>query len=341
MKKIISLLVLFLLTATFSYANTWSTNLTNTDTTNINTSIEPKLQKKIDTLNEKLEIIYKKSPSTILKLQKQIKKILPKLKADSTNYYIVTAINSKIEELLSQKEEIKKNTQINSWNTFNDSFNKAKQYLEEQVYNNIWLQMITFYCSCNYDSSKNVDRDSCGFKDNWKYVTRSKKIEWEHVVPAEAFWQSFIEWREWAEDCVDSKWKTFKWRGCAEKVNMEYRYMQSDMYNLVPAIGSINALRSNYSYAEIPWEEREFWTCDMEIQDSKAEPREEIRWDVARTYFYMNTVYPGHSIISWKNQKLYEAWDKLDPVSDDECKRYELIKAIQQNENPILKDLCI
>ncbi|WP_278186257.1 endonuclease [Desulfobacter hydrogenophilus] len=33
---------------------------------------------------------------------------------------------------------------------------------------------------------------------------------------------------------------------------MAYRYIQRDMYNLVPAIGQVNALRSNYSYAMIP-----------------------------------------------------------------------------------------
>ncbi len=52
--------------------------------------------------------------------------------------------------------------------------------------------------------------------------------------------------------------------------------MESDLYNLVPAIGEINGLRSNYSFAMIPGEKREFGTCDLEIENRKAVPRPEI-----------------------------------------------------------------
>jgi len=69
---------------------------------------------------------------------------------------------------------------------------------------------------------------------------------------------------------------------------MDYRYMQADLYNLVPANGQINALCSNYSYAMIPGEPSRFGECDMEIENKKAEPRPEIRGDVARIYFYMD-----------------------------------------------------
>ncbi len=74
--------------------------------------------------------------------------------------------------------------------------------------------------------------------------------------------------------------------------------MESDLYNIVPAIGEINGLRSNYSFAMIPWEKREFGTGDMEIENRKAEPRPEVRGNIARIYFYMNRAYPGHGIIS-------------------------------------------
>ena len=122
-----------------------------------------------------------------------------------------------------------------------------------------------------------------------------------------------------------------------KKVNMEYRYMQADMYNLVPAIGQINALRSNYSYSMIPGEPRQFGACDMEIEDRKAEPRPEIRGDIARIYFYMNDSYPGHGVISKKNRKLFEAWAKEDPVDDWERERCRRIEAIQGNHNRFVK----
>jgi deoxyribonuclease-1 len=34
--------------------------------------------------------------------------------------------------------------------------------------------------------------------------------------------------------------------------------MESDLYNLAPAVGEINGLRSNYSFGMIPGEMREF-----------------------------------------------------------------------------------
>ena len=114
---------------------------------------------------------------------------------------------------------------------------------------------------------------------------------------------------------------------------MEYRYMQADMHNLVPAIGQVNALRLNYSYSMIPGEKRQFGPCDMEIEDRKAEPRPEIRGDIARIYFYMDDAYPNRGIISKKNRKLFQAWAKEDPIDDWERERAKRIEAIQGNHN--------
>lgn len=76
--------------------------------------------------------------------------------------------------------------------------------------------------------------------------------------------------------------------------------MESDLYNLVPAVGEINGLRSNYSFAMIPGEKREFGACDMEMKDRKAEPPPEVKGDIARTYYYMHWAYSGHDVISKK-----------------------------------------
>ena len=63
-----------------------------------------------------------------------------------------------------------------------------------------------------------------------------------------------------------------------------------------------NGLRSNYSFAMIPGEKREFGTCDMEIEGRKAEPPPEVRDNIARTYLYMNAAYPSRGVISRKNR---------------------------------------
>ena len=107
------------------------------------------------------------------------------------------------------------------------------------------------------------------------------------------------------------------------------------------AVGEINALRSNYSFGIIPGEMREFGECDMEIQNRKAEPQPHVRGNIARIYFYMDWAYPGHGIISKKNQRLFKAWDKEDPVDAWECERCKRIEQIQGNDNPFVKGICV
>ena len=114
---------------------------------------------------------------------------------------------------LSGQEKQQGNTKI-------ESFSKAKKLLEKVVFSDYRKD---FYCGCSYDSKKNVDFQSCGYKAR-KNEKRAKRIEWEHVVPAENFGRYFSEWREGHPDCKDSKGKPFKGRKCAAKVNQEFRY---------------------------------------------------------------------------------------------------------------------
>ena len=132
----------------------------------------------------------------------------------------------------------------------------------------------------------------------------------------------------------------FKGRKCTEKVSEEYRRMQAEMFNLYPAIGELNGRRSNYSMAIIKGEKREFGKCDVEIKNKKVEPRESIRGEIARTYIYMDSVYPGRGIISKKNRKLFDAWNKSDPVDQWECERARRIEKIQGNRNEVVMRDC-
>ena len=220
-------------------------------------------------------------------------------------------------------------------NTSNQSFSKAKKILLREVYHD---HLTTFYCGCSFNTEKQLL--PCDKYTPKKDNKRSKRIEWEHVVPAADFGQSFPEWREGHEDCVSKKGKPFKGRNCARKMREDFRYMEADMYNLYPAIGEINGLRSNYRFDMIAGEDREFGACDFEIQNKTAEPPEHIRGDIARTYQYMHNAYPGHGIISKANRKLYEAWSKQDPVDEWECERCKRIEMIQGNVNEVLREAC-
>lgn len=216
-------------------------------------------------------------------------------------------------------------------NTTNDSFSRSKKMLS-QVYAD---HRITFYCGAEYDAQGNVTLpDGIVIP-----IKRANRVEWEHVVPAENFGRAFDEWREGSPECVDNRGKAFKGRRCAEKANMEYRHMQADMYNLYPAIGAVNAMRSNFNFQMLPGEESSFGSCEMKIADRKAEPPARARGQIARTYFYMQDAYPRYKM-SRQQEQLMGAWDKMYPVDQWECTRAKRIEAVQGNENRFVKEPC-
>ncbi|MGE6568157.1 endonuclease [Shewanella vesiculosa] len=220
-------------------------------------------------------------------------------------------------------------------NITNDSFNKAKKMLEKHVYHD---NRLTIYCGAKFDAKKNIEMPA-GFVTT-THLKRSKKVEWEHVVPAENFGRAFSEWRNGHQECVDSKGKAFKGRKCAEKMNTEYRYMQADMHNLFPAIGAVNALRSNYNFTMLPSVKSDFGSCDMRIDHKKSQPPESSRGTIARTYIYMEQSYPKYKM-SKQQRQLMAAWDKQYPVSKWECKRAKRIEKLQGNANEEVNSSCL
>lgn len=216
-----------------------------------------------------------------------------------------------------------------------DSFSKAKKLLEKKVYQN---HQETIYCSAKFNNKKLVTPPA-GFHTT-KYLKRAKKIEWEHIVPAENFGRTFTEWREGHASCKNTKGKAFKGRKCAEKKSLEYRYMQADMFNLYPAIGAVNALRSNYNFTMLPSEKNDFGSCAMKIDNRKAEPPVSARGRIARTYLYMDETYGRYSM-SKQQKQLMTAWDKTYPVNEWECERAKKITAIQHSENKTVKSRCV
>lgn len=214
---------------------------------------------------------------------------------------------------------------------FGFSFNKSKTELNKNVYGK---KNKTFYCGCSYQA-KTIDLKSCEVKTK-KHKKRKSRLEWEHIVPAHAFGQSFSEWREHKKVCGK---KSKSPRKCARKKNDLFRLMEGDPYNLVPAVGSVNALRSNFSFAELT--QGEELCSGFFLKERKVMPRNSVKGDIARIYFYMDLKYPNRGIISNKNAKLFEAWSKQDPISPEECKRYQDIKKQFKAENEILAKGCI
>ena len=219
-------------------------------------------------------------------------------------------------------------------NTTNDSFSQAQRMLERQVYND---HRVTIYCSAEFNAQKRVTLPA-GFTTP-AHEKRATKIEWEHAVPAENFGRAFPEWRDGHPECVNRNGKPFKGRRCAEKVNMEYRHMQADMYNLFPAIGAVNAVRSNKQYSALPSSASAFGSCPAKVDGNRFEPPDRAKGQVARAALYMADSYPKYRL-SRQQQQLFEVWDKMFPVDAWECTRAKRIEKLQGNANARVKQPC-
>ena len=187
----------------------------------------------------------------------------------------------------------------------------------------------TFYCGCGYDDKKRVNAKSCGYEPR-KNRRRGERIGWEHVVPAHALGHTRQCWRE--PICTTRKGKSYKGRRCCEKVDPQFRAMVSDLRNLVPAVGELNGDRSNFTFTQLQGEPRRYGSCDFEVDHKarKAEPMASVRGDIARTYFYMHQTY--QLPISDKQRRLFEAWDRSDPIDAWEQRRTSRIDAIVERK---------
>lgn len=214
-----------------------------------------------------------------------------------------------------------------------ESFRKSKKILSK-IYKE--LDSKTFYCDCEYKGKK-VNKKSCGYKGKLKkngteyFKKRSEKIEWEHVFPVSKAIGAFPE-------CV-IKGKKLSRKKCL-KVSKGFRKLEADLHNLVPAVGSLNAFRSNLSYSGMPVSKKEWGQCVFQKEGRKISIKDDIKGDIARIYFYLNMKYPQVGVISNKNKKLFQAWDKLDKVSEKECKLNKLKTKYQKDDNPFISKHC-
>ncbi|MEA2017516.1 MAG: endonuclease [Campylobacterota bacterium] len=229
-------------------------------------------------------------------------------------------------------------------NTKIKSFSKAKKILKNKVYNTEAIQ-IGFYSKCTYESKQIttkkgktkyklvVDKDSCGYIPRKPKNKRSNYIEWEHIVPAHAFGHNLTCWNTGNDRCIKkSTGKAYKGRKCCNKVSKQFKLIQADMYNLVPAIGEINGDRNNFTFSELSGEPRKYGDVNFEVnfKARKVEPPEFTKGQIARTYLYFKKTY--NLPISKKQMKLYKVWNKKYPITINEKVIYKKIEKLQGNK---------
>jgi deoxyribonuclease-1 len=198
-----------------------------------------------------------------------------------------------------------------------DTFEHAK-HEAEKIY--VGPLAVDIYCGCKYDSNKAVDFASCGYKPH--FLKRARRIEWEHVVPAYFFYKLLPCYRKGG-------------RKACRKVSEPFRQMEGDLHNLRPAVGELNAIRSNKPYGLVRPKIKKYGRCDFYSNKNFAEPPDNVKGDVARITLYMNEKYrlqlPLNLIMLMRN------WNKFDPVSNEERMINRAIATIQGDLNPYVR----
>ncbi|PSW18581.1 deoxyribonuclease I [Photobacterium sanctipauli] len=206
------------------------------------------------------------------------------------------------------------------------SFGRAKTIAVKEIYHDYTT---SFYCGCDieWQGKKGIPNlASCGYEVR-KQERRANRIEWEHVVPAWQFGHQLQCWQQGGR------------KACGK--NKNFRMMEADLHNLVPAIGEVNGDRSNYSFQ--PWNGNQgafYGQCEMKVdfKQRRVDPPEQSRGAIARTYLYMSDTYPFS--LSRQQRQLMEAWNRSYPVSEWECERDRRIAKVQDNHNPYVLEAC-
>ena len=219
------------------------------------------------------------------------------------------------------------------------SFSQSKKKLMKLYLNAGQTQ--TLYCGCSFNKAKDIDHLSCGYVPRKQTNKRSRRLEWEHVMPAHAFGKNLQCWQK--KLCTKRNGKTYKGRKCCSRISDKFKMMQADMHNLFPSIGEVNGDRSNHPFGDIPDEPRVYGQCDFELRKNLgrkgkiAEPTEAIRGDIARAYFYMSSQYDV--LIPGEYKEILSQWNLSDPPDDWEIERNDLIEAVQGNRNRFVDEV--
>ncbi len=206
------------------------------------------------------------------------------------------------------------------------SFSKAKT-IALDIYSD---HPVSFYCGCNIEwrnKQGKPDLAECGYTIR-KQEIRANRIEWEHIVPAWQFGHQLQCWQDGG-------------RSNCSKTNVQFKLMEADLHNLVPAIGEVNADRSNYQFSQ--WNGStgaNYGQCEMKVdfKERRADPPAYTRGAIARIHLYMSDQY-GFALSSQQTQ-LMNAWNRTYPVDAWECERDKRVAQHQGIHNKFVKQAC-
>lgn len=220
------------------------------------------------------------------------------------------------------------------------NFDQAKKILYTYVYRE-GENHKTSYCGCdiNYTTQGKWNRvtpdiDSCGLKvrqEGNRY--RAERIEAEHIVPA-----SLIGLKN---NCILRNSKNPKKRDLCDRTDENFSKPYTDLHNLTPITGEVNADRSNFPFREVTRTDTQgsYGQCEfpMDFRGRVATPPERAKGQVARAYLYMSDRYRIQ--LSKNDRATYMKWHQENPPTAWELEKNRRVKQIQGNSNPYVQDL--
>jgi len=219
----------------------------------------------------------------------------------------------------------------------------------------------TVYCGCDFNAnSRLISKKGCGYKPKM-YLTRrgtinqrARRIEAEHITTAHSMGIK----REWSSKflCKNRSGRSFRGRKCGYKLDPYFKRAHNDLYNLAPAIGELNADRSNKPFGVAGFgaglklsattsKRGAYGSCDFETTRSIADPGESVRGELARAELYMMDTWG--SVLGFyfpktsdrkqiKHRLTLLEWDRKDPPTKAEFYRNTQIAKIQGKSNPYI-----
>lgn len=205
------------------------------------------------------------------------------------------------------------------------TFDRAKIELRQYVYHD-QNAAGAFYCGCKWTwtgrSGGRVDLGSCGYEVRADR-NRAERIEYEHIVPASHYGR--------ARQC----WQNGGRKNC-NATDPVFNAMEADMHAITVAEGEANMDRSNFDFGMLPAIKPQHGQCPIKVdfKGRTVEPRDEIKGQIARTYFYFHDRY--NLTMSRQQQQLMMAWHKQFPVTEWERERDRRIAKRMGHHNPFV-----
>tara|TARA_R110001599_G_scaffold153651_1_gene338954 strand:+ start:579 stop:1097 length:519 start_codon:yes stop_codon:yes gene_type:complete len=165
-----------------------------------------------------------------------------------------------------------------------------------------------------------------------QFKNRQDRIEWEHVVPASDFGRQRPCWRNAPQGTSG--------RDHCGRVDVTYQVMEADPHNLIPVIGALNAIRSNYRFGMVSagTEDPLILGCGFKVAREGGgrfiEPPDAVKGKIARVYFYMEDRY-GHRI-GRSQRRVLDAWNRQFPPDAFEIERDQRLSMATGVSNPFV-----